>query len=73
MKVIAAVSEAPRFDLMIVLEGSKLPPRGQVQSSWNLKGVSVRGCDRRRKSGLQMSTESSENANHNTRKPLEPP
>jgi hypothetical protein len=70
---IAAVAEALRFDLMIVLEGFKLPPRGQLQSSWNLKGVSVPGSGRRLKSGLQLSTESSGNANHNTKKPLEPP
>jgi hypothetical protein len=52
MKVIAAVAEAPPFDLMIVLEGSKLPLRGQVQRNWNLKGVSVCGNCRRRESGL---------------------
>jgi hypothetical protein len=73
MKVIAAVAEAPLFDLMIVLEGSKLPPRSQVQNRWNLKGVSVCGNCRRRKPGLELSTVSSGNANHNTGKTLEPP
>jgi hypothetical protein len=52
MKVIAAVAEAPWFDLMIVLESSKLPQRGQVQSSWTLKGVSVCGKCRRLKPSL---------------------